>query len=212
MKDWRDRMGIRQRMLTDGRNLASLSEDGSHVVMQLTKGLHALVDLRDWPRVREMQWTAMSCSKAGGKPVHNAATSVRAGKGEHYRTHLLHRLVMGLEVGDRRHVVRTDTDGIDCRRSNLTVTDGVSVAPRRKQSTMRGNPVTSRYMGVNLSKRRNRDGTVRHYWDVRCTWDGGQHFLGVFPHTDEGEVEAAMAFDAAVREHRAPGARTNFPC
>jgi len=204
---WYDRMNITDRMLEDGHNLAMLSDDWSHVIIQLTRHCVALIDFPDWDKARHYRWSAMNSTRAT-RDIWNAATAGYPGS----TCMLLHRLVMDIKPGNTHSVVRVDTNGIDCRRANLRVTDGIHVAPRRPQSTWRGQKLSSSYHGVSMNTQKNRDGTVRKYWTSWCTWGGKQHYLGSWPGTKRGEKGAAIAHDEAVRANCAAGARTNFPC
>lgn len=65
-------------------------------------------------------------------------------------------------------------------------------------------PPVSIYRGVNWAKRDGR-------WVVRLRVDGKLKFIGSFPGTPEGEIDAAKLWDQAVTRYRGTGTYRNFP-
>lgn len=78
----------------------------------ISRGMVALVDDVDYERVSILSWNAM-------KPARSHtwyASSTHRG-----RTVYMHRLIMGLEHGDRRVVDHRNHEGLDNQRGNLRV-------------------------------------------------------------------------------------------
>lgn len=108
----------------------------------------------------------------------------------------LHRLVMNEPVGFVDHINR---DTLDCRRQNLRTADRCgSNANRGKHA--RAN-ASSSFKGV------SRDKSSRNRWRAIITIDYHTIALGSYP----SELEAALAYDQAAREHWGEFALTNFP-
>lgn len=107
---------------------------------------------------------------------------------------LMHRVIMGLEPGDKREVDHINRDKLDNRKSNLRiVTSGENNRNRSKKKKKSG----SRFLGVS----KNKSGFMARMYD----FDGNQVYLGNFRH----EVDAAEAYDKA---RMAAGlAPANFP-
>lgn len=63
---------------------------------------------------------------------------------------------------------------------------------------------TSGYKGVSWNKKANK-------WAAEGRHKGERSYLGMFPPTEEGKIEAAHTYDRWVIQHRCPTAYTNFP-
>jgi hypothetical protein len=107
----------------------------------------------------------------------------------------MHRLILG--VSDRRiYVDHINRDKLDNRKSNLVTCS--SQENQRNCSSTRGS--TSRFKGVSWDKNRNK-------WSAVITVHRKLIHLGRF----ENEIEAAIAYDKAAREHGWPEYGLNFP-
>jgi hypothetical protein len=113
---------------------------------------------------------------------------------------LLHRYVMGLQPGDKRHVHHVNGDVKDNRRSNLrivTCSENNRAKPKSKRNT-------SGLIGV---YKRLTDG--KYVAQIRA-WDNGKkksRWLGSY----WGKNEAGRAYDAAVRARGGDYMTLNFP-
>jgi hypothetical protein len=99
---------------------------------------------------------------------------------------LLHRLIMGLEHGDRRQVDHRDRNPLNCQRSNMRL--ATSGQNRQNVTSYRGS--TSQYRGVSWDAARGR-------WKAQ----GKVARRGVFIGRYATEEEAAEAAAAWRREH-----------
>lgn len=97
----------------------------------------------------------------------------------------LHRLILGLEVGDARQGDHKNGNKLDCRRSNLrVVTYAQNRQNERARRTYGGVPPASKYRGVFWSRNR---WLVQHYLEGKCYYGG--------TYTDEEEAnQAAIAW------------------
>lgn len=107
---------------------------------------------------------------------------------------LLHRVVAGAPKGVL--IDHKSRNKSDCRKSNLRPSDY-----RQNGYNSRGKkkPGASRFKGVSRS-------TAPGSWMARIRTPTGRLYLGTFA----DEVDAALAYDAAAREHHGEFALTNF--
>jgi hypothetical protein len=135
-------------------------------------GSWALVDAEDYDEIAKTRW------HVGSNGYARHGTSGRDFK-------LMHRLLLGLERGDKRNVDHRNGNKLDNRRENLrVVTHAQNLQNRFSSST-----ALSAFRGVSF-KREER-------WLAALTVDGVEHRLGRFP----TEIEAALAVDAWRREN-----------
>lgn len=105
------------------------------------------------------------------------------------RMFALHQLVMGFPPGLIDHI---NGDVFDNRRENLRLANKSGNRANAKPNGDR------RFKGVTRN---------RHRWEACLFRDGKRRYLGLFP-TEEA---AALAYDAAAKEHFGEFARLNFP-
>lgn len=192
-------------VLTDGRNKARVSPCGTFVEVLLPadekhrskrkkqyQGV-AKVDLEDWPRVRLHPW---HCFPQGTRPVLHAYTDIRKVRMP------LAKFVLRLPPGRASFVKHGCDDPLDCRKSMLLMSTGAGIGGR-KCVTWHGRKPTSRYKGVSLMSA----GNGRAYWTASCS----RVYLGMWPHSPDGEAAAAEAYDDKARELHGADARVNFP-
>lgn len=112
------------------------------------------------------------------------------------RTVILHRLIMGLDFGDKRVVDHINYDVLDNRRENLRVCTYQENS--RYSRSRRGS--SSKYKGVTWNREKNR-------WSVFINRGQGSEWLGNF----QDEEEAAIVYDCAARIAFGEFAVLNFP-
>ena len=105
----------------------------------------------------------------------------------------MHRMILGLGYGDERKADHENHDTLDNRRSNLRV---ATTSQNGSNSRVRKDN-TSGFKGVGY-----RGGRFLAYIRV----NGKRSYLGTYGTA----VEAALAYDAAAREHFGEYACTNF--
>lgn len=156
--------------------------------VDLTQGLVAIVDDDDQELVSGRTW----CANKAGKTFY-AYTYVRHPTRGGTLLLAMHRLILGLEYGDRKEGDHINGDGLDNRRANLRI---VTHAQNRKNTR----PITgqSRHKGVTFHKGK---------WQAQIVSDDKYHYLGRF----DDETEAAKAHDAAAIRLHGEFARLNFP-
>ena len=151
----------------------------------LNRGFVALVDDEDYEMVARYKWSVLTTG-----PNRIAVQGVIDGK--HWQ---LHRYILKPESRSIQ-IDHINANALDSRRSNMRIaTSRQNALNRRKISR----PCTSIYRGVSLDRGRK--------WAVQMTIDNKPKNLGRF----DCELEAARAFDDAVREHCGEWGRYNFP-
>lgn len=158
----------------------------------LTRGLAAIVDDADFEALSQFKWFA--------KPSHHRRAktwyAVRHQPGNNNGAMIwMHREVLGVSA----HIDHKNLNGLDNRRENLRVADRSRNAFNTpKRSGKHGRSATSQYKGVHRS---------RGKWQACITVDGKVVSLGRF----DKEIDAAKAYDNAVREVAGEFAVFNFP-
>ena len=129
-----------------------------------------LIDLADLKLLKNLSWCAHS--KPNGRVY--AQAYVRLGKGI-YRNIRMHRLILGLKIGDKSLGDHINHNTLDNRRCNLRIcTPSQNVTNRRCFNKNK----TSKYRGVSWRKRDKN-------WDVKVTKNGIHHRLGGFNNEDD---------------------------
>lgn len=111
-----------------------------YCTIQLTKGQFAIVDAADFEMLSQWSWCAQR-SSSGGPFYANRRRKVSPGK---WGLMGMHRLLLGLEYGDRRCADHINMNTLDNRRSNLRIAS-------RSQNSMNTGPRatnTSGHKGV----------------------------------------------------------------
>lgn len=145
-----------------------------------------VIDATDLPLVLPYRW--YESRRAGTVYVQ---ASVGSGASRYHI--LLHRLLT--DAPKNKLVDHRDGDGRNNRRGNIRVASPTE--NRRNEVNMREH--TSTYRGVSWSPR-------GEAWVVRCGIGTKHLYLGVY----NTQIEAALAYDAAAREHFGEFASTNF--
>ena len=156
--------------------------------IQLTKGRVATVDDVDYKWLNKYKWYA-----AREKYTFYAKRSVLMGKGKQ-GTILMHRLILGLQPGDKRQCDHTDGDGLNNQQSNLRIC--TSLQNNRSQKKRKAN--TSRYKGVCWHPR-------DHKWVSRIRTNEKRINLGYF----DSDIEAARVYDKSALKYHGEFALTN---
>jgi len=146
-----------------------------------------LYDDIDKKMVLEQKWYITTKKRNGA----NYARYVVNGKGL-----LMHRLIMGLDFGDKRVVDHINHNGLDNRRTNLRVTTRSQNGANRNV----GKKSTTGFKGIYWDKNRKK-------WKASLTKDGKTHFIGRY----KNPREAAKAYDSFARKMHGEYALLNFP-
>jgi hypothetical protein len=182
--------------------LPVIPDDGSVHVIPLNRGLCTLIDKADIPLIKDWRFSA-------GNPNGNY-WQVRAHRGSRadntQELSYLHTILTGFAVTDHRN-----GNGFDNRRSNLRE---ATVSQNNRNRARQVNN-TSGLKSVSWHKNTRK-------WQASIRIDGHLRHLGYFPagngtyiingqEYDKGLVDAALAYDAAAREHHKQFATLNFP-
>lgn len=153
----------------------------------LTQGLVALVDDEDYAELSQHRWCAM----------HLKPDAVYAGRmiptpegPRRQRQVAMHRVLLG---GPASHIDHIDGNGLNNQRANLR-----PATLAQNQYNKRSLGGRSAFKGVHWQQ---------GAWVARISKNGVRLHLGRFP----TEVEAALAYDQAAREHHGEFARLNNP-
>jgi len=164
-------------------------EDGV-VEISLYDGHVCLVDEADWGMVAGHHWVAFATDNLRYALTHVYLDDQR-------RTPLfMHRLLLGLERGDKANVYHKDRNGLNNRRCNLRL----ATASQNRMNSGKRKEKASKYNGVTL---------IRRKWKLKRPWlagiyvNGKQICLGYF----STEIEAAKAYNQAAVGHYG-----NFAC
>lgn len=160
-------------------------------------GLYALIDEADYELVGQYRWHP----KVAESGNIYAATTDRT-KGQKI-TIRMHRLIAGADSSE--FVDHANMDGLDNRRDNLRIATR-SENNANRPGRYKDGALTSRYRGVyrETDTRRN---TPRSFWKAKCCAKNRVVLHAYFP----TEIEAALAYDEAARQHQGKFARLNFP-
>lgn len=153
--------------------------------IDLTDGSKTIIDDADASLISGYTWRRATSNKEGKLPLVEYAVASRNENGE-IRTYLMHRLIMGLEIGDKRQVDHIDNNGLNNARSNLRICSHFDNAhnARKREGT------SSKFKGVIFDK-------VRKKWRAEIMVNRKRTYLGRF-NTEELAAEAykAAAFAA----------------
>lgn len=165
----------------------------------LTQGKVAIVDDADYEHLNKFKWYA--------KLQNGIWYACRTQK-----TIRMHREIM--KCPDDKEVDHVDHDGLNNQRHNLRICDPV----KNNQNRRSRKNSSSQFLGVSinkwLTKDSGRNGRPTTYyppvWTATIFVDNKVLKLGNFPFTEEGEKEAAKAYDAAAKYHFGEFANLNF--
>jgi hypothetical protein len=158
----------------------------SAMLLEVTSKTHgtynALIDAEDAERVSQHTWHVLGASSARI----DFATKVRKPDGK--RTTLpLHRFIMnapdGMEVDHIHH------NYCDLRKTELRCANNQQNGYNRRSNSN----TTSRFKGVSWYKQTSK-------WLAQISQNGRSMYLGYFTGTPEGELEAALAYNAKAVE------------
>jgi hypothetical protein len=155
----------------------TLSDDGTTALIPIRRRdgsikNYALVDAADGPMVAAYTWQMGKDGYAQRSPwINGRRTTVK-----------MHRMILGLEPGDRRFCDHVNRDRRDNRRANLRVLTSSTNPQNRSPHT----GVTSEHRGVSWRKAAGK-------WEAYVRANGKQVHLGLF----ESEEDAAAASRAS---------------
>lgn len=155
----------------------------------LADGQKVMIDDEDYRIVCGYAWHAVR-----DKNTYYARTTIRLDRKP--KALSMHRLIMGLNFGDKRQVDHVNGNGLDNTRKNLRV---VTSRQNNMNRRVRRN-TTSNYKGVSWDQRTKK-------WRVTITINQRSRDIGFF----SDEVLAAKTYDRKARELFGEYACLNFP-
>lgn len=156
----------------------------------LTQGEFAVVDPEDYERLSKCKWYLIK-SPTG---MYAARWQRLPGKNKRKRI-WMHREV--IDVPANMVCDHINRMGLDNRKVNLrpaTVSQNLCNRPKRKTRTL------SKYKGLEWDK-------IQRKWKVRIQLNGLKTYIGSF----KSEIDAARAYDEAVKKNHGEFACPNFP-
>lgn len=156
---------------------ARVTVQGDVARIELIGGGTAIVDAKDAELVSAHTWYGSPQRGKDGAPQY--ARAVVAG----VRTIWLHRLILGLERGDRRLADHINSQGLDCRRANLRIASASENAMNRRVSSRSKTGVKGCY-------------AQNGKYVAQCKGGGRVRHLGTF----ETLEAASRAYAAAARQ------------
>ena len=164
------------------------------VITDKHHGMEAIIDAGDLPLVQGKRW-----NWSPGKPDPATDGSVVLAMGGTPKPSLA-RILLGI-ADPRQLVCHLNGDRLDCRRENLTVRTRAQVRrTAKKMAAKAGRPCSSRFKGVTRTESGRK-------WNAAIAINGKTCPLGRF----RSEIDAALAYDAALRELMGPEAPVNLP-
>jgi hypothetical protein len=159
--------------------------------IKLTQGKVTLVDDEDFEWLNKWKWQTMT--RVGWEKLQNAGRSTYCSDGKERTLHL-HRLIMGLQFGDKRQVDHINRNPLDNRRSNLRICE------QRQNSRNRGKTKRNKsgYKGVSFHARTKK-------WQADIAHEGKGYYLGIHA----TPKEAALAYNKAARKYHGEFAYQN---
>ncbi len=169
--------------------------------IQLTRGLTVKVSDSRFDELNQFSWYAL-------KGKNNFFYAARQDKGVHI---LMHRLILGLQKGDKRQGDHIDRDTLNNQDNNLRIATSLSNNHNRGKAKI-GN-AASQYKGVGAVSQTytKKSGEVSVYssqkWRAQIKANGKNYDLGMY----DLEIDAAKAYDIKAKELFGDFAYLNFP-
>ena len=157
-------------------------------IISLSQGKVAKVDDGDFDWLNQWKWSAHK-----NRNTFYAVRAVRVGLKQKFL--FMHRLILGLDFGDKRQADHINMDGLDNRRENLRIV----TASENRCNRGKTKANTSGYKGVSWHKQLKK-------WRADIQVNGKFKHLGLF----YDPVEAARAYDLAAKRLHGDFATTNF--
>lgn len=171
--------------------------------IELTRGKFALVDDDLFDFLNQWKWHA----KPGSSRKNNSNTfyAVRTHRKDGVQKNIyMHRVVLGLT--DNKLVCdHKDRDSLNNQKENLRISDFSGNASNR--SSLVGS--SSKFLGVTkLTDKRYK--IIKYYWVAQIRKHRKLMFILRCPYTEQGEIDAAKAYDEKAKELHGEFANLNF--
>jgi hypothetical protein len=159
-------------------------------LVPLSQGMFAMVDDSDYEWLIKYDWHfaggyARRTDRSSGKPI----------------TIWMHREIMNLGRWgtDNTEIDHLDRNRLNNQRCNLRITNHSENCKNRGKQKNK----SSEFVGVHVY-------CDKPHYRATIKIEGKQTFLGRFPFTRQGEIEAAQAYDEAAKKHHGSNCYLNF--
>ncbi len=173
--------------------------------IKLTQGKFAKVDDEDYEKLAQHKWYTHKVLCQTSKEVLSYYARRHYMDNGIKKSIYMHRQI--LNITDKTILVdHKDFDTLNNQKSNIRTGNKSNNGTNRK-------PVgTSKYLGVSIHRQRNRKGDVKVTWKAQYTITKGKRkYIGTFPFTENGEIQAAKAYDKEAKNTYGEFANLNFP-
>jgi len=166
----------------------------------LSQGKVAIVDDEDYEWLNKWKWNVVK------RPHTYYAVRHDYSLGKHNPIHIaMHRLILG--ITDKKLLAdHIDRNGLNNQRNNLRVAtkhqNSMNCSKKQKNGL-------SKFLGVSVITQKLKSGTKK-IWVASIRVKYKYKYLGWFPFTNEGEIEAAKAYDEGAKKYFKEFANLNF--
>ena len=154
----------------------------------LTQGKEAIIDDEDFEWLNQWKWYAYKAPHTyyAGRCIHGD---------DHQIILPMHRFILGLEPGNKKHVDHVNQNGLDNRRENIRL------CSKSQNGMNRGKQKNniSGYKGVSWHKKNKK-------WHAYININTKRIFLGLF----DSKISAAKTYDKAAKKYFGEFACLNF--
>ncbi len=159
-------------------------------LIPLTQGQFAMVDDEDYDYLMQWKWHASKQKTENYYAIRSEQLHEYIGRkqGKVY----IHREVMKI-LDKKTFIDHEDRNGLNCQKSNLRI----CTTSQNQMNKLSKKNSTSKYKGVSHQKVKK-----WQYWQCYIMHENKHTYLGTFPYTHHGEIQAALAYNkAAIKYH-----------
>lgn len=168
-------------------------------LIPITQGQFAIVDDEDYEYLMQWKWSAVK----RGRTYYATRQTSRKIKDKKRTTIYMHTVVNKTPKGlltDHK-----DRNGLNNQKDNLRI----ATSTQNAQNVSKGENCSSKYLGVYLLTINRKNKTYKYYTSS-INFNKKRVLLGWFPYTEEGEKQAALAYNEAAIKYNGAFASLNI--